>query len=246
MKQLKSLTALLLIFLAFSTFCGTIFFVQACESGLKLGFSAGTSQVLLAGAVSNQITVQLQDASNHFVYAYSNIVVNLATASSSGHFFSDKNGLNQISVITIKRGQSSGSFFYQDTNVGNPTLTASSQSLSPATTQFAIKSADPFPSPSPSPISSPSPSPSPPISSPSPSTSPSPDPLPSPINSPSPSSDPFPMPTSSPSPPSSSPLPSLLRLQVQLSPLKLRLHHLQTRQQQPQQQLLHLIKINPQ
>ena len=144
MNQLnKTLSVIILLCLTFSTLSGTIIFVQACDPASKLFFSAGTSQVLQAGAVSNQITVQLRDASNNPVNANSNITVNLATnASSSGHFYSDQNGNNQISTITIKQGQNSANFYYQDTTAGNPTLIASSQNLNSATTQFTIKPAN--------------------------------------------------------------------------------------------------------
>ena len=139
----KTLSVIILLCLTFSTLSGTIIFVQACDPASKLFFSAGTSQVLQAGTVSNQITVQLRGASNNPVNALSNITVNLATnASSSGHFYSDQNGKNQISTITIKQGQNSANFYYQDTTAGNPTLIASSQNLNSATTQFTIKPAN--------------------------------------------------------------------------------------------------------
>jgi hypothetical protein len=211
MKQLKNLTVILLVCLAFSAFSGTLVSVQACESASKLVFTAGTSQTLQVGTVSNQITVQLQDASSYSVSAGSNIVITLVTsASSSGHFYSDKNGQTQISTITIKQGQSSGSFYYMDTAAGNPTLTASSPSLKSATTQFKIQSSSPTPTPSASPSPSPSPSPSAsPSPSPSPSSSPSPSPSPSPQSSPVPSPTPAVSPSPAPSTaPSTSPSPS--------------------------------------
>ena len=206
MKQIKNITAIILICLAFSTLSGTIVLVQACEPVSKLAFTAGASQVLQVETVSNQITVQLQNAYNNSVNAASNTTINLVTsASSSGHFYSDKNSQNQISSIIIKQGQNSGSFFYQDAAAGNPTLVASSQSLKSATTQFTIKPADPPPSPSSSPAPSPSSSPSPlPSSSPSPSPSPSAAPD-SPSTSPSPTPSPTTSPTTSPDP---SPTPS--------------------------------------
>lgn len=199
MNQLKNLTAIMLICLTFSVIFGTFVLVQGCESASKLVFTGGAAQVLLVGTISNQISVQLQDASNNSVNAASNITVNLVTnASSSGHFYSDKNGLTQISQITIKQGQNSGSLFYQDTAVGHPILAASSQSLDSATTQFTVESADPSPSPSPSPSSSPSPSPLP-SPSPSPNASSSPSPSPTPAVTSSPSPDPTPSTSSAPS-----------------------------------------------
>jgi hypothetical protein len=140
MNQLtKTLTVIILLCLTFSTFSGAIVFVQACDPASKLVFSAGTPQVLQAGAVSNKITVQLQDTSNKPVTALSDTIVNLATnASSSGHFYSDQNGKNQISGITIKEGQNSANFYYNDTLAGHPTLTASSGTLTPASTTFTI------------------------------------------------------------------------------------------------------------
>ena len=143
MNQLtKTLTVIILLCLTFSTFSGAIVFVQACDPASKLVFSSGAPQVLQAGAVSNQITVQLQDTSNKPVNALSDTIVNLATnASSSGHFYSDQNGKNQISGITIKEGQNSANFYYKDTLAGHPTLTATSAGLTAATTIFSVTSA---------------------------------------------------------------------------------------------------------
>jgi hypothetical protein len=140
MKQLnKTLSIIILLCLAFSTLSGTIVLVNGCGSASKLFFSAGTSQVLQVGTVSNQITVQLRDASNNPLSAVSNTTVDLATnASSSGHFYSDQSGKNQIPDVIIKQGQNSTNFYYQDTAAGNPTLTASSQNINSATTQFTI------------------------------------------------------------------------------------------------------------
>ncbi len=140
MNQLKTLTVIILVCLTFSTIIGTINFVKACDdSASKIVFSAGALQVLQAGTISNQITVQLQDESNVSVNAPSNITVNLATnASSSGHFYSDINGKNQISGITIVEGQNSANFYYNDTLAGHPTLNATSGTLTPASTTFTI------------------------------------------------------------------------------------------------------------
>ena len=104
----------------------------------KLVYTAGTSQSLTKNQVSSVITVQRQDAYGNPVTSGSITVSLSTTETSSGKFYSDSGGTTQITSVPINSGSSSASFYYKDTAAGTPTLTASSGSLTPATTQFTI------------------------------------------------------------------------------------------------------------
>jgi hypothetical protein len=103
----------------------------------KLGFTAGTSQTLTAGTVSSVITVQRLDQYSNPTTTGSTIV-SLTTTSPGGKFYSNSGGTTQITSVTISTGSSSANFYYKDTAVGTPTLTASSTDLTSATTQFIL------------------------------------------------------------------------------------------------------------
>ena len=107
----------------------------------KLVYTAGTTQTVAAGSVSAIVTVQRQDANGNPTTTGA-ITVNLATsASSTGKFYSDASGTTVITTITINDGSSSANFYYKDTAVGTPTLTASYTGLTSATTTFTISNA---------------------------------------------------------------------------------------------------------
>ncbi|MGD6808111.1 MAG: hypothetical protein ACQCN3_00270 [Candidatus Bathyarchaeia archaeon] len=106
------------------------------ETGNRLVFTAGASQSVTVGTVSNIITVQVQDTNGNPITT--GATVNLSSSSGGGGFYSDSGGTQPITSRTIPSGQSSTSFYYKDTTTGTPTLTASSTGLTPATTQFTI------------------------------------------------------------------------------------------------------------
>ncbi len=101
----------------------------------KLVYTVGAGQTVNAGSVSSVVTVQRQDA-NGVPVTSGSLVVNLGT-NSTGAFYSDAGGTTVITTATITTG-STASFYYKDTVVGKPILTASSGSLTSATTQFTI------------------------------------------------------------------------------------------------------------
>ncbi len=107
----------------------------------KLVVTDGTAQTLTAGAdaASAQITVEQRDANNNPVTAgASGVTVNLSTTSSGGQFSAKSSPFSSITSVKISNGASSASFFYKDTLAGTPTLTASSGSLTSATTTFTV------------------------------------------------------------------------------------------------------------
>ena len=100
-----------------------------------IAFTAGTGQSLAVNQVSSAVTVQLRDA---FGPATSGVTVSLSSTSSTGRFYSNSAGTNQITSLTIPAGSSTGSFYYKDTTVGNSTITVSSQGITSISTQFTI------------------------------------------------------------------------------------------------------------
>jgi hypothetical protein len=102
----------------------------------KLDYTSGAGQSITVGAISDVVTVQVQDSNGSPVTT--GATVGLSTSSSGGSFYSDSGGNTQITSIVISSGQSDGNFYYKDTTAGTPTLTASSSGLTSATNQFTI------------------------------------------------------------------------------------------------------------
>jgi hypothetical protein len=88
----------------------------------KLAFTT-TTQTIDAGTVSGIITLQTQDTSSNPYNVTADTVINLTSSSANGTFYSDAEGLNPITLVTIKAGESSASFYYKDTTAGSPTIT---------------------------------------------------------------------------------------------------------------------------
>jgi flagellin-like protein len=103
----------------------------------QLVYTAGTTQSLTINQVSSIITVQRQDQYSNPTISGDMTVSLSSTATSTGRFYSDAGGTQQISAVTISDGYSSANFYYKDGTSGTPTLTASSSGLS-VTTQFTI------------------------------------------------------------------------------------------------------------
>ena len=103
----------------------------------SLVYTAGSGQSLAAGQISSLVTVQLQDS---FGSLTSGVTFTLSSTSSTGGFYSNQAGTNEISSITILAGSSLGSFYYKDTAAGTPTLTVLSQGVASAITEFTITS----------------------------------------------------------------------------------------------------------
>ena len=109
----------------------------------KLAFSSAP-QILAAGDLTGEITLQSQDASNNPYNAAENTVIHLTSNSARGTFYSDAAGLNPITLVTINAGSSSASFFYKDTTAGSPIITATespSQGWTAATQSQNVNSA---------------------------------------------------------------------------------------------------------
>jgi hypothetical protein len=96
------------------------------------------AQTVKAGAVSSVMTIQTQDSYGNPVSVKSNTIINLSSSSMNGRFYSDAGGTNRITSVTISSGTNSASFYYKDTRVGTPTITAAKSGWYSATQREKI------------------------------------------------------------------------------------------------------------
>jgi Divergent InlB B-repeat domain/PASTA domain len=85
-------------------------------------------QTLTAGAPSSPLTVELQDGAGAPIDAASNVTVTLSSSSPQGEFASNPAGpwSSTLSVPIPAGASTTPGFYYEDTQAGAPTLTASS------------------------------------------------------------------------------------------------------------------------
>ena len=109
-------------------------------SASKLAFNS-SDQTIVAGTASQSITIQTKDQSDNLVNVSSNATVNLASSSTSGNFSLDNATWASTVSGNITSENSKLTFYYQDTTAGTPTLTATSDGLSEASTSITISPA---------------------------------------------------------------------------------------------------------
>ncbi|MFZ2189017.1 MAG: IPT/TIG domain-containing protein [Candidatus Moraniibacteriota bacterium] len=95
---------------------------------------------LSAGVVSPLVTVKSYNVNNINVPVSSDLVVNLSSASSTGRFDTNSSGVfdGSINSATILQDQSSVSFYYKDTAIGSPLVTAASAGKTSGTLAFNV------------------------------------------------------------------------------------------------------------
>jgi hypothetical protein len=100
-----------------------------CGSASQLTLSfASAAQTLGAGSTSGPITVQLLQP------ASTSVTISVVSSSAAGTFSTSTAGPSTTLSLTVAPGAtSSGSFYYEDTRAGSPTLTASAAGYSSAT-----------------------------------------------------------------------------------------------------------------
>ncbi len=79
--------------------------------------------------------MQLEDINGNTTIASNAQTIILGTTSTAGAFYATKTSKSPITSIVIPAGQSSVNVYYDDTNVGMPTVTAADSALSSAPTQ---------------------------------------------------------------------------------------------------------------
>ena len=81
-------------------------------------------QTIAPDAVSEQLTIQLQDGSGNSAKAPSTACASLTSSSASGQFSSSATSWNPVSVLTISKNSANRNFYYKDGSSGTHTLTA--------------------------------------------------------------------------------------------------------------------------
>ena len=99
---------------------------------------ASAAQTLTAGAASGPMTAQLSQPASAVV------TISLTSSSPAGSFSSSGAGpwSSSLSLQVAAGASSSGSFYYEDTRAGSPTLTASASGYTSATQTETIKAAE--------------------------------------------------------------------------------------------------------
>ncbi|MCW4024004.1 MAG: right-handed parallel beta-helix repeat-containing protein [Candidatus Bathyarchaeota archaeon] len=108
------------------------------ENALHLVFIDGESQTLAANQLSTAIIIELHDSLGAVTTGFT---VNLASNSTTGTFYSDAAGTNQIISLTVLPGSSQAIVYYKDTTVGTPEITITAEDATPISTQFTINPA---------------------------------------------------------------------------------------------------------
>jgi hypothetical protein len=100
---------------------------------------AMASQVVINGAALSltaggrgEVTLQFEDAYGNPVAVPAAQMIELSTTSTVGAFYTSSTGGTPVTSITIAAGQESGGFYYEDTQAGTPTLSASDDAFTPA------------------------------------------------------------------------------------------------------------------
>lgn len=89
----------------------------------KIAFTTA-EQTIIQDAVSSIMTIEIQDADGNAVTVLTDTTINLSSSSAGGSFSLNSSPWQAITSVTIAAGSSSASFYYKDSNVGTPTITA--------------------------------------------------------------------------------------------------------------------------
>ena len=105
----------------------------------KIAFTT-LAQTIVAGAPSNEITVQIQDGTGIPINVTGDTDVNLISSSTSGKFDNSKSGPfnGGITKVTIPLGNNSASFYYKNITAGISTITVSSTNMADGTQQETV------------------------------------------------------------------------------------------------------------
>lgn len=113
--------------------------VQAVGPANKISFTT-LPQTISVGAASSIINVQTQDVNSNPANVAAATTVNLTSTSPTGRFDTSAAGpfSGAITSVVVAAGANSASFFYKDTAVGTPTITAAAATLTSGTQMETI------------------------------------------------------------------------------------------------------------
>jgi len=120
--MIAALTAL--IFSVSSALASGPIDITLTTQAVKLVFTT-PPRTMIVGSPSAIMTIQAQDASNdNPVNVAVDTTTNLTSSSAQGKFSLNASPWSAITSMTIPSGSNSASFYYRDTAVGKPTITA--------------------------------------------------------------------------------------------------------------------------
>ncbi len=99
------------------------------------------AQTLSAGACSAAVSLQVQDTFGNASPVSGATAVSLSSSSTGATFFSGAGCTGAVAGLTLAAGSSSAVFYFRDTSVGTPTLTAAATGLLSATQGQTINAA---------------------------------------------------------------------------------------------------------
>jgi len=102
----------------------TIFGTAVLLADVQKFVFVSTVQTIAPTKISEQITLQSQDANGNESKVLSTACVELRTSSSQGQFSSSATSWLPVSVLTIAKNSANRNFYYKDTTAGTYTLTA--------------------------------------------------------------------------------------------------------------------------
>jgi hypothetical protein len=120
----------------------------------KIAFTTA-AQTIIQDQVSSLMTIEIQDANGSAVTVLTDTTINLTSSSAGGSFSLNSSPWQSITSVTISGGSSSASFYYKDSNVGTPTITAAESpsvgwtdatqtvTVQTKTTQFTVSASSP-------------------------------------------------------------------------------------------------------
>ena len=102
---------------------GTILLPSATYAQVANFVFASDSQTVQPGVASQQITLQAQSAGGTSVNIPSTACIALSSTSGQGQFSSNATNWSPVSVLTMNKNTANKNFYYEDSQVGSPTLT---------------------------------------------------------------------------------------------------------------------------
>jgi len=102
-----------------------------------------SEQTIIQNQVSSVMTIQTQDVNGSSIDVSSDTTIDLSSSSSNGEFSDSATFVSTIDQVTISTGTSEAEFYYRDSDVGTPSITASenpAQGWSDATQDVTILS----------------------------------------------------------------------------------------------------------
>lgn len=108
----------------------------------KINLSSDTNNIQVG--VPARVVLKLLNQYDQEVPATSDTVINLQSSSGTGSFSLSQNGVYNLTSVTVPNGSTNIEFYYKDTIVGSPQVSAIRAGLTTGTITFALSPSDVF------------------------------------------------------------------------------------------------------